>query len=69
MLSDPPPALVAAIAWEAGDGQVTSVSVWESPEAVADFFMERTRAIVESEGEPANKPQRHGEPLAVYVRK
>jgi hypothetical protein len=69
MLSDPPAGLVAAIAWDAGEGQIAAVSLWETPEAVADFFMERTRAIVEAEGEPANKPQRQGKPIAVYLRK
>src|SRR2546428_2889320 len=56
MLSDPPRALVAAITWNAGDGQVTSLNLWETPEAVADFFMERVRPILEAEGEAANKP-------------
>jgi hypothetical protein len=30
--------------------------------------MERVWPFVEAEGEPANKPQRHGEPLAFYLR-
>jgi hypothetical protein len=68
-LADPPPALVAAIAWNSGEGQVTSLNVWETPEAVADFFMERVRPIVEVEGEPENKPQRHGAPILAYFRK
>jgi hypothetical protein len=68
-VSDPPQALVAAIAWNAGDGKVTSLNLWETPEAVADFFMERVRPIVEAEGEPENKPQRHGPPIMVYFRK
>ena len=40
MLSNPPDALVALIAWEASDGQVTEVHVWDKPGAIADFFME-----------------------------
>ena len=68
MLADPPSALVASIAWQTANGDVTSVNVWESPEAVADFFVERVRPLVETEGEPATTPTRHGEPLAVYVR-
>ena len=51
-----------------GDGQVTGVNVWDTPEAIADFYVERVGPIVEVEGEPANKPQRHGEPLAFYLR-
>ena len=69
LLTEPPDALVAAIAWLDSDGQVTSVNVWDTPDAVADFYMERVRAIVEAEGEQANKPQRHGQPLAVYIRR
>jgi hypothetical protein len=68
-LSDPPRALVVAIAWDAGDGLVMAVNLWETPEAVAEFFMERARPVVEAEGEPMNKPQRHGEPIAVYLRR
>ena len=65
---DPPGALVATVAWDAGDGQVIGVNVWDTPEAIADFFMERVRPILEAHGEPTNKPQRHGEPLAFYLR-
>ena len=38
------------------------------PPAIADFYLERVGPIVEVEGEPSNKPQRHGEPLAFYLR-
>jgi hypothetical protein len=47
---------------------VTGVNVWDSGEAVADSFMQRIRPIVEAEGVPTNGPQRHGEPIAVYLR-
>ena len=67
LLDDPPEALIASIAWDSGDAQVTGVNVWETPGAIADF-MERVRPFVEAEGEPPNKPQRHGEPLALYLR-
>ena len=46
----------------------TALNVWDSPEAVADFYVERVGAIAQAEGEPLNKPQRHGTPLAVYIR-
>ena len=69
MMSDPPAALVAAIAWRGPDGQVTAVNVWDSPEAVADFFMERVSLIPEAERDAVNKPVRHGPPVAVYIRK
>jgi hypothetical protein len=67
--SDPPEALIATIVWDAGDGQVAGVNLWDSPKAIADFYLERVGPIVEAEGEPTNKPQRHGEPLAVYLRR
>jgi len=67
-LTDPPKALIATIAWESGDGQVTGVNVWDTPEAIADFYKERVRPIVKAEGEPTNKPERRGEPLAFYLR-
>ncbi len=68
LVDDPPAALIASIAWDSGDGEVTGVNVWETPGAIADFFMERVRPFVEAGGEPSNKPQRHGEPLAFYLR-
>ncbi len=37
MVTEPPPALVVSVAWES-DGEVTCVNVWDSPEAIADFF-------------------------------
>jgi hypothetical protein len=69
IISDPPAALVATIAWRGADGLVTAVNVWDSPEAVADFFLERVSLIPEAEREAVNKPQRHGPPLAVYIRR
>jgi hypothetical protein len=52
LLDDPPEALIASIAWDSGDGEVTGVNVWETPGAIADFFMERVRPFVEAEAEP-----------------
>jgi hypothetical protein len=69
MLNDPPEALVAVIAWESGEGEVTQANVWENPGAVADFFMDRVMPIIEAKGEPTNKPQRHGEPVAIFLRR
>ena len=68
MHADPPPALAASIAWDSGDGMVTQINVWDAPGAVSDFFMERVLPLVQVEGEPANKPERHGEPVSVYLR-
>ncbi len=68
MTADPPPALVANIAWANGDGTITAVHVWDTPQAVGDFYLERVRHLVEAEGEPADKPVRHGPPVHVYLR-
>jgi len=68
LLSDPPAALVVSIAWNAGEGRISGVNVWDTPEAVADFFIERIQPIVAAEGTPATTPTRHGEPVAVYLR-
>lgn len=43
LLDDPPESLLALLAWEEEDGQVTTVSVWESAasrgQVAADRFM------------------------------
>ena len=67
MDADPPPALAASIAWES-DGLVTCVNVWDSPEAIADFYLARVRPLVEAEGEPEHKPQRLGQAIRAYLR-
>jgi len=68
LTSDPPDALVLSVAWDAGDGRVTVLNVWDNPDAIASFYVERTRAVTEELGEPPDKPKRHGQPLEVYVR-
>jgi len=65
---DPPDALVASVAWDSGDGNVTAVNVWDSAEAVGDFFVARTHAALQELGEPTAKPTRHGRPVAIYLR-
>jgi hypothetical protein len=67
MIKEPPPALVASFAWES-NGEVTAINVWDSPEAIADFFLERVQPYVEAEGQPANKPQRLGPAIRAYIR-
>ncbi len=69
LISDPPDALVASVAWLGADGRVTAVNVWDSAEAIGDFYVDRVHALVQAEGEPSSKPERHGEPLAMYVRR
>ncbi len=38
MVTQPPPALALSVAWES-DGVVTCINVWDSPQAIADFFL------------------------------
>ena len=68
LATDPPAALVASVAWDAGDDRVTVLNVWDDGEAVADFYVERIRPLIEQRGEPTGKPKRHGSPLEVYLR-
>jgi hypothetical protein len=68
LFTEPPSALVGSVAWRAGDGMVTHVSVWDTPGAVADFYLERVEAVIATDGPPPAKPARHGEPVMVYLR-
>jgi hypothetical protein len=68
LFTDPPPALVSSIAWSAGDSTIINVNVWENAAAVADFYLDRVEPVIDSYGEPAHKPVRHGEPVAMYLR-
>ena len=66
--ADPPPALAASIAWEADDGTVITINVWDSPSAIADMFVERVQPIRERHGPPTNKPERLGTAVRAYMR-
>ena len=68
LFSEPPAALSASIAWDNGDGTITAVNVWDTPSAVADFFLERVEPVIAAEGQPDYKPVRHGAPVASYFR-
>jgi len=68
LFSEPPPALVAAVAWAAGDGMITSLHVWDNPSAIADFFEDRIQPVIAAEGPPDYKPVRHGNAVATYFR-
>jgi hypothetical protein len=68
LFSEPPAALMAAIAWDGGEGRVVQVNLWDEPSAIADFFIERVQPVVERYGAPPNKPARHGPPVASYFR-
>jgi len=69
LFSEPPEALVATVAWDIGDGMITSVNVWDNPSAVGDFFVERIQPVNGAEGGPPDyKPLRHGNAVAAYIR-
>jgi hypothetical protein len=68
LFTEPPAALVGSVAWRADDGTVTHVSVWDTPGAVADFYLERVEPLIATDGPPPAKPARHGEPVMVYLR-
>lgn len=69
LFSDPPVGLVAAIAWETDDGNVTTVLVWETPAARGDFSLERMMPLFEAGtlGEEHGHPERVT-PVNVYLR-
>ena len=69
LTSDPPAALVLSVDWDAGDGLVKVLNVWDSGDAVSDFYLERVHALIQEHGEPTGKPWRHGQPLEVHVRR
>lgn len=61
IFSEPPDGLMAAIAWETGAGEVTSVMTWETPAARGDFAMERMMPLYES----GTLGEEHGHPQPV----
>jgi hypothetical protein len=68
LVSEPPSALAALVAWDVGNDTITSVHVWDNPAAVADFFVERVQPVIEAEGQPDYKPVRHGNAVTAYFR-
>ena len=68
LFTDPPPALVSSIAWAAEGSTIINVNVWDNAAAVADFYLDRVEPIIQTHGQLAHKPVRHGEPVVVYVR-
>lgn len=69
MFADPPAGLLAAVAWESGDDDVTTLMVWETPKAHGDFSFERMMPLFESGvmSEVKGKPERLT-PVKVYLR-
>ena len=58
LASDPPEALVLSVSWDAGEDRVTVLNVWDTAEAVADFYVDRVHTLI----------QQHGEPIPPVVR-
>lgn len=66
LFSDPPDALLAAVAWESGDDEVTVVHVWESAGARGRFAAENVLPLVEA-GQVTSKPE-NLTPYRVFIR-
>jgi len=65
---DPPDGLVLHVVWDAGDGRVGQLNVWDEPGKVSDFYVERAQHLIAELGEPRGKPHRHGTALALFMR-
>jgi len=55
LFSDPPDGLAAAIAWESGDDEITTVMVWDSPGDRGNFAFKKIMPLMEEgiiRGEP-----------------
>ncbi len=53
--SDPPEGLSAVIAWDAGDGNVTCLMVWDTPGQRGEFAFQKMMPLMESgrvQGDP-----------------
>lgn len=46
IVDDPPEGLLAAIAWDAGGGEVTAVMVWETPAARGNFSADKMMPLL-----------------------
>jgi hypothetical protein len=69
LLSDPPEAMVAMLSWEVEDGQVTTITVWDSASERGAFAAERMMPLFEA----GVLGEAHGSPRPVkavhaYVR-
>lgn len=67
LLSDPPDALLACIAWEAENpDEVTVLQVWQTPDARGDFAFEKVMPLAQA-GKVVSNPKRL-KPLKVFIR-
>lgn len=65
---NPPDGLVLHLVWDAGGGRVGQLNVWDTPDKVSDFYVERARHVIAELGEPKGKPHRHGSALVFFMR-
>lgn len=68
MYADPPGTLAAAVAWQSGPDEITSVHVWDAPGDIADFFLERLQDVFAEHGPAPASPERHGPPIKLHIR-
>ena len=61
-----PNGLAAAIAWESGEDEVTTVMVWDTPSDRGDFAFEKMMPLIEEAG-ITGKPE-IVEPFRVFIR-
>jgi hypothetical protein len=69
LLDDPPSSLLALLSWEEEDGQVTTVSVWESAASRGQVAADRMMPLFER----GVLDERHGSPrpvpaVRIYLR-
>lgn len=50
LYEDPPEGLVAAIAWESSEDEITTVMVWETPAARGEFAYRQMMPLIEEVG-------------------
>lgn len=66
LFRDPPNGLIAAVAWESGDDQMTTVMVWTTPGDRGDFAFEKMMPLIE-QGGITSKPE-IVQPFQLFVR-
>lgn len=66
LFSDPPDGLLAAVAWEDDDDQITTVMVWETAAARGDFAFEKMMPLLKT-GSITGKPEILS-PFRVFIR-
>lgn len=69
LLDEPPPGLAASVSWEAADGMVTQLMVWDSPAARGEFA-EKVMMPLFASGQLANvtSDPTHHKPVRVWIR-